>query len=31
MPKVGNKMDTKSDEHFVIIQDTIEANKKDAA
>ena len=29
MPKGGNKMDTKSDEHFLIIQATIEANKQE--
>ena len=30
MPKVSNKMDPKSDEHFLIIQETIEANNKEA-
>ena len=30
MPKGGNKMDTKSDEHFLIIQETIETNKQEA-
>ena len=31
MPKGGNKMDIKSDEQFLIIQDTIEANKQEVA
>ena len=31
MPKGGNKIDNKSDENFLIIQDTIEANKQEAA
>ena len=30
MPKGGNKMDTKYDEQFLIIQSTIEANKQEA-
>ena len=29
MPKGGNKMDTKSDEHFLILEATIEANKQE--
>ena len=29
MPKGGNKMDTKSDENFLAIKTTIEANKKE--
>ena len=30
MPKGGNKMDTKSDEQFLAIEDTIEANNQEA-
>ena len=30
MPKGGNKMDTKSDEQFLIIQETIEANNQES-
>ena len=30
MPKLGNKMDTKSDEQFLIIQETIDANNQEA-
>ena len=30
MPKGGNKMDTKSDEHLLIIQETIESNNQEA-
>ena len=29
MPKVGNKMDTKSGEQFLIIQEIIETNKQE--
>ena len=29
MPKGGNKMDTKSDEQFLVIEATIEYNKQD--
>ena len=31
MSKGGNNMDTKSDEQFFIIQDTIEDNKQDSS
>ena len=30
MPKGGNKMDTKSDEQFITIKATIEANRQEA-
>ena len=30
MPKVGNNVDTKSDDHFLAIEATIEANKQEA-
>ena len=30
MPKGGNKMDTKSDEQFLVIEATIEANKQES-
>ena len=30
MPKGGNKMDTKSDEQFLVIKATIDTNKQDA-
>ena len=30
MPKGGNKMDTKNEEHILIIQETIESNKQEA-
>ena len=30
MPKGGNNMDTKSDEQFLVIEATIEANKKES-
>ena len=30
MPKLGDNMNNNSDEHFIIIQATIEANRKEA-
>ena len=30
IPKGGNKMDTKSDDQFIILQATIESNKQEA-
>ena len=29
MPKGSNKMDNKSDEHFIVMKATIESNKKE--